>query len=68
MMSKERWQRGKEKRLEDTRRYRKGPIDNVIDEIGRWACFQDTNGEDFSDREAYEVEDDFRSAPVQTVV
>lgn len=59
---------GKEKRLGDTRRYRKGLIGNVIDEIGWWACFQDTNGEDFSDREPYEVEDDFRSAPVQTVV
>ena len=59
---------GKEKRLEDTRRYRKGLIGNVIDEIGWWACFQDTNGEDFSDREPYEVEDDFGNAPVQTVV
>jgi hypothetical protein len=58
----------KEKRLEDTRRCRKGLIGNVIDEIGWWACFQDTNGEDFSDREPYELEDEFWSTPVQTVV
>ena len=58
----------KEKRLEDMRRYRKGLIGNVIDEIGWWACFQDTNGEDFSNREPHEVEDDFWSTPVQTVV
>jgi hypothetical protein len=60
--------KGKEKRLEDTRRYHKGLIGNVIDEMSWWACFQDTNGQDFSDREIYEMEDDFRSAPVQTVV
>jgi len=58
----------KEKRLEDTRRYRKGLIGHVIDEIGWWACFQDTNDEDFSNREPYEVDDDFWSTPVQTVV
>lgn len=61
-------ERRKENRLEDTRRYRKGLIGNVIDEIGWWACFQDTNDEDFSNREPYEVDDDFWSTPVQTVV
>jgi len=48
--------------------YRKGLIGSVIDEIGWWACFQDTNGGDFSDTEPHEVEDDFWSTPVQTVV
>ena len=61
-------ERGKERRLEDTRRYRKGLIGNVIDEIGWWACFQDTNDENFSEREPYEVEDDCWSTPVQTVI
>ena len=42
--------KGKEKRLEDTRRYHKGLIGNVIEEMSWWACFQGTNGEDFSDR------------------
>lgn len=59
---------GKEKRFEDRRRYRKGLIGNVIDEMGWWACFQNTNSEGFSDREPYEVGDDFWSTPVQTVV
>lgn len=43
-------QGGKEKRLEDTRGYRKGLIGNVVDEIGWWACFQDAKDEAFPNR------------------
>ena len=58
----------KETRLEDTQRYSKGLIGNVIDEISWWACFRESDEEDSLDRDPLEVEDDFWLPSVKTVV
>ena len=60
---------GKEKTLEDTLKYQKGLIGNVIDETGWWACFREYDEEeDGLDMDPFEVEDDFYSPTVKTVV
>jgi hypothetical protein len=59
---------GKEKTLEDTLKYQKGLIGNVIDETGWWACFHEYDEEDGLDMDPFELEDDFYSPTVKTVV
>ena len=60
---------GKEKTLEVTLKYQKGLIGNVIDETGWWACFREYDEEeDGLDMDPFEVEDDFYSPTVKTVV
>ena len=56
---------GKEKALEDTLKYNKGLIGNVIDETGWWACFREYDEEDDPDMDPFEVEDDFYSPTVK---
>jgi hypothetical protein len=60
--------KGKEKQLEDTQRCRKGLIGNVLDEIGWWACFRESDEEDSLDRDPFEVGDDFWLPAVKKVV
>lgn len=60
--------KGMDTQLEDTQRHHKGLIGNVIDEIGWWACFQESAEADHLDREPFEVGDDFCLPEVKQVV
>ncbi|MEE8306038.1 MAG: DUF1186 domain-containing protein [Gammaproteobacteria bacterium] len=60
--------KGKEEILEDTRRYAKGLIGNVVDEISWWACFRECDDEEHLDRDPFDVEDDVRLRAVKTVM
>ena len=59
---------GKESALEDTLKYQKGLIGNVIDEIGWWACFRKSEEEDSPDMDLFGYEDDYYLPAVKTVV
>jgi hypothetical protein len=60
--------KGKEKALEDTLKYQKGLIGNVIDEMGWWACFRNDDEQYSRYMDPFEVEDDYYLPAVQTVV
>ena len=59
---------GKAKALEDTLKYQKGMIGNVIEEMGWWACFRKCDEEDSVDTDPFVVDDDFFLPTVKTVV
>jgi hypothetical protein len=58
---------GKERALEDTLKYQKGLIGNVIDEMVWWACFQASEEQDGPRMNPFEFEDDFYLPRVKTV-
>ena len=59
---------GKAKALEDTRKFQKGMIGNVIEEMGWWACFRESDEEDSVDMDPFVFDDDFYLPTVKTVV
>jgi hypothetical protein len=59
---------GKERALEDTLKYQKGMIGNVIEEMGWWACFRESDEEDSVDMDPFVFDDDFYLPTVNTVV
>ena len=59
---------GKAKALEDTLKYQKGMIGNVIEEMGWWACFRKCDEEDSLDMDPFVFDDDFYLPTVKTVV
>ena len=60
-------QRNKEEVLDDTRKYGKGLIGDVADEIGWWACFHEDRENEF-ERDRLEIGDDYWRRVATTVV